>query len=267
MYQHVPYEFWLVTSFFLGLIFGSFFNVCILRIPNHKSIVMPPSHCPNCNYELKWYDNIPILSYIILRGKCRNCKSAISPRYAIIEFLTGVLFAFTFYRFGFNVYTIFALIFISFMIIMSFIDLDHFILPDRFTLTLIPLGILSSFFKSDFNWIDSITGLLVGGGFILIFSATYYLVRKRSGMGGGDMKLMAGVGAYLGFKLALLTLMIGTIAGTMVAIPYLLIKKKKMDSMLPFGPFLALAAVICLFWGEEIFNWWLRHPIIDFRAD
>jgi len=150
---------------------------------------------------------------------------------------------------------------------MSFIDLDTFTLPDRFTLTLIPLGIIASFFREDFGITDSLFGILAGGGTIFLFSAGYYLLKGKVGMGGGDIKLMAGVGAYLGFELALMTIMIGTITGTIAALPYLYIKKKGMDEMLPFGPFLAIGAIICLFWGEEIFTWWISHPIIDLRID
>lgn len=267
MFALVPDIFWLVTFFIFGLILGSFFNVCIWRIPREESIVKPGSHCTRCNAEIKWYDNIPVLSYIILRGKCRKCGEPFSVRYAAIELLTGILYALTYHYFGFQIFTIFVLIYISFMIIMSFIDIDHFILPDRFTLTLIPLGILASFFRIDFSWTDSLIGILTGGGLIFLFSGLYYLLKKTPGMGGGDIKLMAGVGAYLGFSNTLLTLLIGTLSGTVIALPYVFLKKKKMDSMLPFGPFLALAAIICLFWGDVILDWWLQHPIIDLTVD
>ncbi len=267
MFEHIPPLYWEIVFFIVGLMFGSFFNVCILRIPAKESIVKPASHCTACGYELKWYDNIPILSYLILRGKCRQCGKKFSIRYMCVEILTGFLFLLVYLHFGFSWFTPFALVFISFIIIMSFIDLDTFILPDRFTLPLIPLGVLSFLVRPDFSLVDSLLGILAGGGLIFLFSAGYYLLKGTPGMGGGDIKLMAGVGAYLGIELALMTIMIGTITGTIAAIPLLISKKKNMDTMLPFGPFLALGAVICLFWGEEIFRFWMEHPLIDLRVD
>lgn len=152
------------------------------------------------------------------------------------------------------------------MIIMSFIDIDHFLLPDRFTLTMIPLGIITIFFRDNFSLMDSLLGIVTGGGIILIFSAGYYLFRRKIGMGGGDIKLMAGVGAFIGAKLVLLAILMGTIIALIAAIPYLITKKKGLEAMLPFGPFLALAAIICLFWGDIIFDWWLKHPIIRIES-
>ena len=267
MFLLIPPEFWAVCFFILGLILGSFFNVCIWRIPRDQSIVKPPSHCPACNRDIKWYDNIPLVSYIILRGKCRACGERISIRYPAIELASGILIAYTYWHFGFSPFLPFALIYISFMIIMFVIDLEHFILPDRFTLTLIPIGFISSFFREDFSWKDSLLGMLAGGGLIALFSIFYYLYKRKVGMGGGDIKLMAAVGAYLGAKLALLSIVIGSVGGVLVMLPIMAIRKKKMDTMLPFGPFLTIAAVICLFWGEEIFTWWMEHPIIDLSVD
>jgi leader peptidase (prepilin peptidase)/N-methyltransferase len=261
--EYLPEYFVASTFFVLGLVLGSFFNVCIWRIPRKESIVKPPSHCPSCDTLIKWYDNIPVISFFILMGKCRKCGRKISIRYPLVEILTAILFCLCYLQFGLHIFTLFFLIFISFLIIMSFIDIDHYILPDRFTLTLIPLGILTIFFRKDFFLKDSLLGIAAGGGLILLFSAGYYLFRKKIGMGGGDIKLMAGAGAYLGPKLALLTILIGTILALIIAIPYLITKKKGMDEMLPFGPFLALAAIICLFWGDIIFDWWMRHPLFE----
>jgi leader peptidase (prepilin peptidase)/N-methyltransferase len=149
---------------------------------------------------------------------------------------------------------------------MSFIDIDHFLLPDRFTLSLIPVGVLTVLFRKDFHLQDSLLGIIAGGGIIFIFSAGYYLLRKKIGMGGGDIKIMAGVGAFVGPKLALLTILLGTIFALIAAIPFLATKKKSLDAMLPFGPFLALAGIICLFWGDIIFEWWLKHPLIQINT-
>jgi len=264
--EYLPEYFAASTFFIFGLILGSFFNVCIWRIPRKESIVKPPSHCPSCNIVIKWYDNIPVFSFLILKGRCRKCGLKISVRYPIVELLSGFLFCLCFLQFGLHLFTLFALIFISFLIIMSFIDIDHYILPDRFTLALIPLGVLTIFFRNNFFLEDSLMGIAAGGGLIFLFSAGYYILRKKIGMGGGDIKLMAGVGAYLGPKLALLTILIGTILALIIAIPYLITKKKRMDEMLPFGPFLALAAIICLFWGDIIFDWWMRHPLFEINS-
>lgn len=263
MIEYLPQYFVASAFFVIGLILGSFFNVCIWRIPRKESIVKPPSHCPSCDNLIKWYDNIPVISFVFLRGKCRKCGHKISIRYPIVELLTGILFCLCFLQFGLHLFTLYALVLVSFLIIMSFIDIDHYILPDRFTLTLIPLGVSTVLFRKDFSITDSLLGIAAGGGLILLFSAGYYLFRKKIGMGGGDVKLMAGVGAILGAKLAFLTILLGTILALIVAIPYLISKKKRMDEMLPFGPFLALAAIICLFWGEIIFDWWMRHPIFE----
>lgn len=266
MFEYLPTYFSASAFFVLGMIFGSFFNVCIWRIPRKESIVKPPSHCPSCHSLIKWYDNIPLVSYLILRAKCRKCGEKISIRYPIVELLTGLLFCSSFLIFGYQYYIFFVLIYVSFMIIMSFIDIDHFLLPDRFTLTMIPLGIITIFFRDNFSLMDSLLGIVTGGGIILIFSAGYYLFRRKIGMGGGDIKLMAGVGAFIGAKLVLLAILMGTIIALIAAIPYLITKKKGLEAMLPFGPFLALAAIICLFWGDIIFDWWLKHPIIRIES-
>lgn len=266
MFEYLPVSFSAAMFFILGAILGSFFNVCIWRIPRKESIVKPPSHCPSCDNLIKWYDNIPIISYIFLAGKCRKCREKISIRYPAVEFLTGILFSLSFLIYGYQMYILFVFVFISFMIIMSFIDIDHYLLPDRFTLTLIPLGILSILVRKDFNLQDSLLGILVGGGIIFLFSAGYYLFKKKIGMGGGDIKLMAGVGAFVGPKLALFTILLATILALIAAVPFLVTKKKGLDAMLPFGPFLALAGILCLFWGDIIFDWWMRHPIIQINS-
>lgn len=239
--------------FIFGLIVGSFLNVCIYRIPRKISIIKPSSFCPACGNRIKPWHNIPILSFILLKGKCVYCGSKISFRYPLVEMLNGILYVLSYLKFGLTAYLIFILIFISSMIVVSFIDLDFQIIPDQISIPLIFIGFIFSLLShnytalvSDFK--ESLMGIVVGGGSLLIVS-----IVSKGGMGGGDIKLNAAIGAFLGWKSALLTIFIGSLIGSIVGIIML---KKTGKRKIPFGPFLSIGALICLFSGEKILTWY-----------
>ncbi len=253
----------LVFSALLGLCFGSFANVLIYRLPNNLSIVNPPSHCPNCNYKIPFYHNIPVVSYIFLFGKCANCKKRISLRYPLVEILVGVLFWFTSYNYivifppalvnVIQVTSIF--VFLLFITVLIFIDLEHQILPDRLTIPGIVLGILSSFILPFNTPVNSLLGAILGTAVPTILILIYAL-RKIEAMGWGDVKLMAMIGAYLGWKGVLLTFLFGSLLGSLIGGLYLLIFSKDRRTPLPFGTFLGIAAIAVLFWSDVFWNWY-----------
>jgi leader peptidase (prepilin peptidase)/N-methyltransferase len=251
-----------IFVFLLGSIVGSFMNVCIYRMPRKLSIVLPSSRCPSCNTPIKPWDNIPIVSYIFLGGRCRVCKSKISLIYPLVEFLNAVLYVFILWRFGFAWHTFLYFIVCSTLVVISFIDLEFQIIPDKITLPGIPIGIIiGSFFLPDpfmrYNVLGlkaSLQGFVVGGG-------VYYALAlvSRGGMGGGDIKMMAMVGALMGWKAVLLISFIGSFIGSLVGIFLMIFKGKGRKTKIPFGPFLALGSLITLFYGEEILYWFLHR--------
>lgn len=249
-----------VLVFFLGSIVGSFLNVCIYRIPRNISIVLPSSRCPVCNALIMPWDNIPIFSYLFLNGKCRICKSKISLKYPVVESLNGVFYVLILWRFEFEWHTLLYFIFCSMLIVISFIDLEFKIIPDKITMPGIPLGlIVGSFLLPDplmrysvLGFKSSILGFVIGGG---LFYAVAII--SRGGMGGGDIKMMAMVGAVLGWKAVLLVTFLGSFIGAIVGIFLIIFKGKGRKTKIPFGPFLALGSLITLFYGEEIFYWYL----------
>ncbi len=231
---------------------GSFFNVCIYRIPRKESIVFPPSHCPKCGTSLKFYDNIPIASYILLRGRCRYCKEKISPLYPLVELLTGVLYVGVFIYYGSDLLSFFTfLVFISFLIVISFIDLEHMIIPNILVLPGIFVGLLFSFMRGEYFFLDSLCGLLTGG--VIIFLIVFL---SKGGMGEGDIKLSAMIGSFLGVKLTVIALLLSFIVGGIVGIVLLTLKIKGRKDPIPFGPFLTLGAVLSLMWGQVIAKMW-----------
>ena len=237
----------------LGLLFGSFFNVCIYRIPRGESIVFPGSHCPHCNHAIKPWDNIPIVSYLALGGKCRFCKVRISWRYPLVEALTAGLFLYTVHRFSISRAGLVYLVFVSALIVISFIDIDHRIIPDKISLPGIVFGLLAAIFLLPLQWYDSLLGILIGGGIILVVGYLGELVFKKEAMGGGDMKLLAMIGAFLGWKLGLLTIFFASLAGAVIG---LVMKMFTGDEYIPFGPFLALGALGALFFGDRLLHWY-----------
>lgn len=246
----------LVIAFVFGTIIGSFLNVCIVRMPQQSSIVFPGSHCPNCNYQISFYDNIPLLSYIMLAGRCRSCKTPISMRYFVVELLMGLLVAALFFYFGFSLVFILCVVFTAALVVITFIDLQHQIIPDRISLPGIPLGFLCSFFLPWNSWLDSLLGILVGGGVLYAFALGYYLLTKKEGMGGGDIKMLAMIGAFLGWKGALATLILAAVAGSLIGVLLIVLKGKNFKYAVPFGPFLAAGAFCALLYGERLINWY-----------
>ncbi len=254
-----------------GLIVGSFFNVCIYRIPLKKSIIFPErSYCPKCEHFLSALDNIPIFSYIFLKGKCRYCKKSISPRYIIVEVLTAILFALLLHKISriqeepryIILYLLEMCIFVGFLIVISFIDLEHLIIPDK----LVYPGIFIGLFFAGFRWIlerdtplliSRVIGAIAGAGIITIIAIIGRAVFRKSAMGIGDIKLMAMIGAYVGaWPYIPLILIIGAFIGSIFGLVLIILRRKRMDSYIPFGPFLSISAVISLFYGKEIWLWY-----------
>jgi len=189
-----------ILFFILGAVIGSFLNVVIYRLPKDESIIRPGSHCPNCGTPIKFYDNIPFLGYLILKGRCRKCGSVISIRYLLVEMITALIFATLFHLYGLSIELPILLVFASVLIVISFIDFDYYIIPDILSLGGIALGIIVSFGRSNFTLIDSILGVILGGGILYVIAKSYEVIRKREGMGGGDIKLLGMIGAFCGWK-------------------------------------------------------------------
>lgn len=241
------------AAFLFGSVIGSFLNVCIYRMPRKESIVFPASHCPKCDANIKPYDNIPIISYIFLRGRCRGCGKKISLLYPFVEFLNAAGYAFIIYKFGPNINSLIYALFYSSLIVVTFIDLEHQIIPDRITLPGIVIGFVLGAAVLPVGWLNSLIGLFLGGGLFYLVA-----VLSRGGMGGGDIKLIAMIGAFLGWQSVLLTIFLGALAGSVVGISLMIFKGKGRKYPVPFGPFLALGAVAALFWGNYIINWYIN---------
>lgn len=242
----------------IGASIGSFLNVCIARIPEKKSIVSPPSSCPKCGQGIKFYDNIPLLSYILLRGRCRQCKTSISMRYPLVELLTAILSVLLMMRFGPSISYLIYFCLVSALLTITFIDLDHRIIPDVISLPFIPLGFLASFLLIQVTWLDSLLGILVGGGSLLLVAVIYEKLTGHEGMGGGDIKLLAMLGAFLGWEGVLFTIMASSLLGTIIGGGGMLISGKGRRFAIPFGPFLSLGAVLYMLWGNLLIGWYLE---------
>ncbi len=253
--------------FFFGLIIGSFLNVCIYRIPEGLSVVRPSSRCTACGTPIKCYDNIPILSYIILMGRCRSCGTKLSLKYPLIEFINAVLYVVVFYRVGYDAPLVLMsyLVFVSSLVVIFLIDLEHQIIPNSITLPGIPIAVvLGSTILPDpifpgnlLGFRESIIGCLAGGGSFYLIAVLGKAVFKKDAMGGGDIKMMAMAGGLLGWKGILLTAFLASLLGSIIGISLILIKGKEWGSRIPFGPYLALGAFISLFWGHDILRWYL----------
>ncbi len=239
-----------LAFFILGLVVGSFLNVCIYRIPRGKSIVYPPSSCPSCGRRIRWYDNIPVLSYIVLKGRCRYCKNKISPLYPVVELLTAVYSVLIYLKFGLEINTFFYLIFGYILIAASFIDLFHYIIPDSLTLSLAFLGLI--FGVVNHELVHSIVGLIFGFVLLYVVAILGKAVFKKEAMGGGDIKLLAALGTFIGVKGVLFTLFVASFFGSFVGIVLIASGNAKMSQRLPFGPYLSLSAMIYIFVGAEL---------------
>ena len=263
----------------VGIMIGSFLNVCISRIPHQKSVIFFRSICPNCGQQIKFYDNIPIISFVFLGGKCRFCRVGISWQYPIVEILTGITYWITYLTYGVQEKSLILLIFFSCLIVLIFIDFNQRILPNIITLPGILLGITFSLwikiedptasfiFKSfsiseDLGWtvslLNSLVGVFVCAGFLWVVAGVYLYLKKIEGMGAGDIKLMGMIGAFLGLKLTLLTIMLGSIMGTIIGLSFIKVMNKDIKYELPFGSFLGVAAIVAALWGEQIISWYSR---------
>lgn len=246
-----------IVLFILGAVVGSFLNVCIHRIPREESIVFPSSRCPHCRHAIAWYDNIPLFSYIFLRGRCRSCQEAISGRYFLIEALTAVMALFTYWKFGISLAFFAAFLFVATLIVITFIDIEHQIIPHEIVLPGIPLFLLAAVFIMGIPLFDAFLGIMIGIGSLYLIAVYYEQLTGTEGMGGGDVNLMGMLGAFLGWKSLLFVLMTGAFTGAAVGIIMMINKGKTMKYAVPFGPFLSLGAVVYLFWGRAIKNFFL----------
>lgn len=260
-----------IFSFILGAVLGSFLNVCIYRLPREESIAFPPSHCTSCNNSIKFYDNIPILSYLILGGKCRNCSMRIFPTYPIIELISAVLTLLAVRQFGISMDTLFYIVLIYSLIVITFIDLEHLIIPNVITFPGIGVGIIFNLIITNWGYastllntpdlknflrlisevpiMSSILGVLIGGGLLYFIGFLYEVIRKREGMGMGDVKLLAMLGAFLGWQGVIFIVFLSSIIGTVIGLSIILYQRENLKYAIPFGPFLSIAAIIYIFTG------------------
>ncbi len=270
-----------ISASLFGAIVGSFLNVCIFRIPLGTSLVSPSSRCPQCKTPIKTYDNIPILSYFLLGGKCRYCRAPISARYPLVESMMVLFSVVLILKFGLSPSFFIYFILISSLVVVSFIDLDHRIIPDKISLPGIILGLLASFVKPvegqyDFlvlyvfktvkgvlnmATLDSLLGIFIGGGLLYAVAVLFYWATKKEGMGGGDIKLLAMIGAFLGWSSTLFTILVSSLIGSMVGIAIMVATGADSKYAIPFGPFLSMGAAIYLFFGREIIRWYLHFRI------
>ncbi len=243
----------LLFSIALGAIVGSFLNVVILRLPQeNSSIVFPASHCPKCETPLNWYENIPIISYIFLLGKCSHCKTKISVQYPIVELLMALLSGAVFYKFGLSITAVGYFLFCAALLAIIWIDIHHQIIPDVISLPGVIAGFLFSFFNPQLSWQSSLLGLLIGGGILYAIAMLYFILRKQEGMGGGDIKLLAMIGAFLGWQSLLFVIFFSSLTGTIVGLSAMAKQKKGGATRIPFGPFLSVAALLFLFFNSQI---------------
>ena len=263
--------------FLFGLIIGSFLNVCILRIPNAKSIVLPPSHCPSCGTPIKPYDNIPVVSWLVLAGRCRKCKVRISAMYPMVELGTGLLFLACYLVFGLNAEALKWAIFAALIIVLTVTDLRERILPDKVNFAGLGLGLLLSLFTRPVDgtalWLanhvfaypppeaalsfgDALIGAGAASGLLWLVAEGYFRARGREGMGLGDVKMMAMAGAFLGLQRALLTILAGSLLGSVIGIAVIAIGRKGRDFELPFGTFLGAGAMLVVFFGSAALDWY-----------
>jgi leader peptidase (prepilin peptidase) / N-methyltransferase len=240
----------------IGLSVGSFLNVCIYRLPLEQSLVSPASRCTRCGVPLRWYDNVPVLSYLLLRGRCRNCRARVSPMYPLVELVTAIVFVAGYWLFGLQGLLVSRLLFACAMIVLFVIDLQQRILPNVITLPGIVAGFLFSLFMPP-GWIGALVGILAGGGVLLLVAEAYYRVRKEEGLGMGDVKMLAMIGAFLGWKLMLVTLVLSSFLGSIIGLGMIALKLGDMKYALPFGTFLAIGALVAAVAGDPILGWYL----------
>lgn len=239
-----------------GVVFGSFFNVVGLRVPKKESIVSPPSHCTSCHRRLTALDLVPVLSYVLLRGKCRGCGARIAWIYPMFELLTGALFAFAYWQLGFRLELVVALLFISLLVIIVVSDVAYMLIPDKVLVFFLPLLVVGRLLSPLDVWWDSLLGAIVGFGVLYIIAVVSCYVMSCDGMGGGDMKLFFLIGLVLGTVNTLVTLFLASVIGSVIGMIMLRIRKQDRRTPVPFGPSIALAAIIVYFYGEQLLAWY-----------
>lgn len=264
VFDSLPQSFFYVFFAIFGAIWGSFANVVIYRLPKEESVVSPGSRCQKCLKPVSWYDNIPIVSWLILRGRCRHCGEKFSVRYMLVELITAVLFTLTYHYAGLTWSLLEYLLFVFGLVVCTFIDFDHFILPDEFTLSGIVIGLLGAWLNPQRQIMDAVVGVLVGGGFLWLMAYLYFLFTKQEGMGGGDIKLLAWIGAVLGWKAIPFVIMTSAITGSVVGLYMARGQKSGLKTVIPYGPYLALGALLYLLGGQSIGLWYLSVFLPEF---
>jgi leader peptidase (prepilin peptidase)/N-methyltransferase len=253
-----------VLVFWFGACIGSFLNVCVYRIPREESVVKPRSHCPNCGKMIAWYDNIPLLSYLVLNARCRHCKQWITPRYFLVELLTAALFLLIWLKYGFSAVTPIYWLAVSGLILGTFVDFEHMIIPDRVTIGGMIAGLALSALAPSLHGERTIVaslmasgiGLVLGFGILWLVSVLGKIAFKKDAMGFGDVKLLGAIGAFLGWKAVLFTILFSSFAGSIVGMAFILGGRKEWQSRIPYGPYIALAAVVWILWGQ---GWWQAY--------
>lgn len=249
---------WLLPAFavLFGLLWGSFLNVVIFRVPRGLSLVSPRSRCPSCAKPVAAYDNIPLLSYLFLGGRCRYCRTPISVRYPFIEAVVGAASLMSFHRHGISLGYAAELAFVAAMVALIFIDLDHQILPNSITLPGMALGLALAGPRAEVSLVDALLGALLGGGLLFLVAEVYFRLRKIEGLGMGDVKMMGMVGAFVGWKGVLLTLFLGSLSGTLVGLVVMAASKGDLRTKLPFGTFLGMGAIATVYLGNGLIGWY-----------
>jgi leader peptidase (prepilin peptidase)/N-methyltransferase len=247
-----------VAVFVFGSLVGSFLNVCIHRIPSGESVAFPASHCPQCHAPIRPFDNIPIVSYLLLRGRCRQCSAGISPRYPLVEMLGGIAAVGALCAFGLTAQALLIFAFLGALIVVTFIDLDHQIIPDAISIPGIFVGFAAALLFGRPTWLSSLAGIALGGGLLWGVAAGYEWLTGREGMGGGDIKLLAMIGAFLGWRAVPVTLLLAALLGSVIGLSLMALRGRDTKMAIPFGPFLAAAAVCALFWGDALIEWYLN---------
>lgn len=247
----------LVLAFFLGLSLGSFLNVVIFRLPRGQSLNTPRSRCTRCGYSLRWFDNVPVVSWTLLRGRCRACRAPISVQYPVVELATGLLFLLVVWLTPAGPQMLSRLILVCILVALFGIDLEHQILPNTITLPGIAVGMILSVLGPP-GWPAALIGVLVGGGVLYGIAGAYYLVRREEGLGMGDVKMLAMIGAFLGWKAVLVTLVLSSFSGALVGVALIAAQRGGMRLALPFGTFLALGAVAAMFVGDPLLAWYAQ---------
>jgi leader peptidase (prepilin peptidase)/N-methyltransferase len=253
----LPPLFGLIAAGAFGAVIGSFLNVCIHRLPLGSSVVWPASACPHCRRELSWYENIPVVSFLALRARCRTCQAPISIRYPCVEALTSAMFVLAWWSYGPGPLLASRLVFGCALIVLFAVDLEHHLLPNAITLPGIVAGFAFSFVTEP-GWVASLVGILAGGGVLYLVAVVYFWVRHEEGLGMGDPKMLAMIGAFLGWRLTLLTLMLASLSGTVIGLAMIAAGRGSMKYALPFGTFLAIGAAAAATVGPALLDWYVR---------